>query len=119
MKTREIMRIAVVICVVAGFWLQNNKTKVSNMRDVNLSNITAFMDTENNGSGSDDEKGGGILDWWNRKDYICIDVQCVTFAGNYDSSVSQKVEDGTGTEAHSWSCPGCGGNGYIVNTEKA
>lgn len=118
MKTRKIMQMAIVACAVAGFWAQN-KTKITNTGDVNLSNITAFMDTENNGSESDDEKGGGILDWWNRKDWICVDVICTDLTRAWKSSVSKKVEDGTGTEPHSWSCPGCSGNGYIVDTEKA
>jgi len=103
------------ICVAAGTWLQQSKETTSYSKDFTLSNIDAFMDAEISGSETDGEKGDGSLsDWWNRKDWICVEVECVTLVGKYKSTVSQKVANGTGTEAHSWNCPGCGDNGYVV-----
>lgn len=54
--------------------------------------------------------------WWNRPDYICVDVICQCILYSYDSTVALKVEDGKGTVAHQWNCTGCGDCGWTVKS---
>ncbi|MDE6143738.1 MAG: hypothetical protein K2F94_06655 [Muribaculaceae bacterium] len=56
-----------------------------------------------------------IEKWWNRKDYICVEVTCVCPPGiKYTSSVWKAVSEGTGSVAHQWSCSGCGDCGFYM-----
>lgn len=54
--------------------------------------------------------------WWNRLDYVCVEVTCECILYSYNSNVASKVEDGKGTVAHAWNCTGCGDCGWIVKS---
>lgn len=113
--------LAVSCCIIAmmGIIFQSNVNLDGSSSDVSLTNLTAYSDAENGGStgNTDEEKSDSSLtDWWNRKDYICVSVTCRSIWSQYKSKVSQKVENGKGTEAHSWNCPGCAdGYGWTVD----
>ena len=56
-------------------------------------------------------EGGGIVDWWNRKDYDCQKVICDCIMYQYEAETSVQVEEGKGTVAHAWNCTACGNCG--------
>jgi hypothetical protein len=56
-----------------------------------------------------------LTDWWNRPDYDCISVTCITLFGGYKSNVSKYVGAGNGSVAHTWICTGCGDYGWKVD----
>lgn len=57
-----------------------------------------------------------VGEWWDRKDYNCISVTCKPlFLPSYKSNFAEKVEDGKGSVAHTWSCTGCGDAGFTVD----
>ena len=131
MKTLTKISGALIIAALAtgGTYFQNLKTKQYIYNDITLADLNAFLGSENNGSnpenggGTDPETGGGntetesgIKDWWNSKDYICVDIVCWETESNYKytSNQSDRVATGTGTVAHSWDCKGCR-DGYIID----
>ena len=44
-----------------------------------------------------------FLEYWNRLDWNCVTVNC----GFYYATAPERVDDGKGTEAHSWCCVTC------------
>ena len=57
---------------------------------------------------------GDIKEWWNRNDYICVEVTCCCMpAIEYTSTSHKVVKEGTGTHPHTWSCKGCGDCAFL------
>lgn len=106
--------LALAICSIAGILLQQNKTVSFGYNDFSLSSIDAYLSDES-GSESDTETEGGIKEWWNRKDYVCISVTCQMIVATYKSNYAKKVENGKGTVAHIWNCTGCGNYAFTVD----
>lgn len=46
-----------------------------------------------------------LENWYNRKDYICVDGWCVAIGYRYESMGAKKVAEGKGYVAHTWDCP--------------
>ncbi len=54
-------------------------------------------------------------EWWDRPDWKCISVTCKDLFASWKSDVSEYAGAGKGTVAHSWSCTGCSGAGWLVD----
>lgn len=114
-----------VVFAFGGAHLQNRKTKQYVYNDITLANLNAIMDSENNGSnpetgGSNPETGSGYysemgfweyawdkLTHWDRKDWDCIPLTCVTPYGPMDATKPEETAPGKGSEVHSWHCLTC------------
>ena len=93
----------VTIAIAVGIDVYNSKKPTIGLSDITMNNVEALAGDE------------GILNWWERCDYKCVSVTCKCLFGTFQSNVAQRVDEGTGTVPHSWSCTGCGDCGWSMN----
>lgn len=105
---KQWIAMGLMACAVAA-WNVKTALNAEHSDDLLQTSLTAI------GEGENDSESGGIIGWWNRNDYDCIEVICwVGGVIPQDSNVAKYAGAGLGTVPHTWNCTGCGDWGYTV-----
>ena len=95
MKKKFFGGIAILAIAAVAVFNLNFKVQNEDLSALSLDSVEALAS-----EGIFDELGK----WWNRRDWDCVSTKCGVFLYQ---DCPKKVEEGTGSEAHSWSCPCC------------